>query len=343
MNLSQLTRRIPHATLITQPSMVRYLLNESFDVGERFIGLLVTPHRATLFLNRLFPCSLTTLDVVRFDDTDDVMALFARHLDGDDLAIDGHLRSEFLIRLLALRPQLKLSLDRHADALRSVKNDDELSCLREAARINDAILTTIKAQLKPGIRETEVADLIHAQHALHHVSASFPTSVAFGENAANPHAHPSDRRLNPHEVILIDMGVRYQGYCSDMTRCFYHGYVDLTLYNLVLKANQAAIKAVRPGARFADVDAAARSVLTEAGYGDAFIHRTGHGIGQDIHEPYDVSASSNAVLEVGMVFTIEPGLYLPGKTGLRLEDVVVVTPEGCQVLSQSPKDQPILL
>ena len=343
MNVHSLQKHLEFPTLITQTSMLHYLLGTSFDVGERFIGLLLTQNSAQLFLNRLFPCDLKGVQIIRFDDTEDVMALLAKELVGPHLMVDGYLRSKFLIALMHHRPDLRLSLDHHADYVRAIKSPVEIKRMKEASRINDLIMDKVRQMIRPRMREQEIAQFIATQQQLHNVTPSFPTIVAFGEHAADPHAQPGERILNEREAILIDMGCVHEGYCSDMTRTFYHGYVDLKLYNLVLKANLAAIQAIKPGVRFCDIDEAARKVIRDAGYGDAFIHRTGHGVGQEVHEPYDVSASNTREVEADMIFSIEPGIYLPEKTGVRIEDLVLVTQEGCEVLNHHPKDQPILL
>ncbi|MCR5067928.1 MAG: M24 family metallopeptidase, partial [Erysipelotrichaceae bacterium] len=165
--------------------------------------------------------------------------------------------------------------------------------------------------------------------------------VAFGKNAADPHHMSDDTVLQEHQQVLIDMGSHYKGYCSDMTRTFLQKDDPKTeeIYDIVLKANLAAEAAVRPGVRFCDVDRAARKVIEDAGYGPYFTHRTGHGIGLEVHEPYDVSSSDEMIIQEGMCFSIEPGIYLPGETGVRIEDLVICGSDGAIVLNHFSKEK----
>jgi len=169
---------------------------------------------------------------------------------------------------------------------------------------------------------------------------SFETIVASGPNAAKPHARPGDRRLREGDLVILDFGCVVDGYCSDMTRTIVLGEVDAIstrLVEVVTAANLAGVAAVRAGVAASVVDAAARGVIAEAGWADAFAHGTGHGVGLDIHEAPRVGASSPDVLEIGDVVTVEPGVYLPGLGGARMEDSVVVTADGCTVLTHTTK------
>ena len=174
--------------------------------------------------------------------------------------------------------------------------------------------------------------------------ASFDTIVASGWRGALPHGKASDKRVEAGEFITLDFGAQYQGYCSDMTRTFWisgagsaHENALFPVYQHVLEAQLAAVAAIRPGVRCKDVDAAARQVIGAAGYGDNFGHNTGHAIGIDVHENPRFSPTDDTVLAAGMVLTVEPGIYLPGLGGVRIEDVVLVTPDGSEVLYSMPK------
>jgi Xaa-Pro dipeptidase len=169
--------------------------------------------------------------------------------------------------------------------------------------------------------------------------------VGFGANGADPHHGNDDTVLRPGMTVLLDVGGKKDGYCSDMTRTFFTAEPseeERTVYELVRQANEKAESIIRPGVRLCDIDAAARDLITEAGYGVEFNHRLGHFIGLDEHEFGDVSSGFDWPVEAGMIFSIEPGIYLPGKFGVRIEDLVLVTENGCQVLNSYPKGLTVL-
>lgn len=340
MKAYTLQTKIKHPILISDEKMIAYLVGQRFHVQERFLGLLISPSDVILFLNELFPTKLTGLKIVRFNDVDDPIKRLNDHIHSDLLYVDKHLRSGFLLKLMKLNPLLKVELDDLADRMRSIKDTDEIETMRIASQINDAVMSEVEALCIPGVLEKEVAaqieDLFISKGA---TSVSFQPIIAFGMNTADPHAIPNDTELKEGMSVIIDMGCLYQGYCSDMTRSFIIGENKKMedIYQIVKRANLAAINAVQPGVLLKDIDKAARDVIRDAGYGDAFIHRTGHGIGQDVHEPFDVSSSSEVVAQVGMIFSIEPGIYLPSLGGIRIEDLVVVTEDGCEVLNHYKK------
>lgn len=340
MKAYTLQTKIKHPILISDEKMIAYLVGQRFHVQERFLGLLISPSDVILFLNELFPSQLSGLKIVRFNDVEDPIKKLNEHIHSDLLYVDKHLKSGFLLKLMKLSPLLKIELDDMADRIRSIKDKDEIESMRIASQINDAVMHEVEALCIPGVREKEIAaqieELFISKGA---TGVSFTPIVAFGKNTADPHAVPNDTELKEGMPVIIDMGCVYQGYCSDMTRSFIIGENKKMeeIYQIVKKANLAAINAVGPGVLLRDIDKAARDVIRDAGYGDAFIHRTGHGIGQDVHEPFDVSANSDTVAQVGMIFSIEPGIYLPSLGGIRIEDLVVVTVDGCEVLNHYPK------
>jgi len=344
MKAYQVQARINHPILITDEKMIAYLVGQRFHVSERFIGLLIKKDEIILYLNNLFPTQLTGLTVRRFDDTDDPMKLVNHDLKSDVLYVDKHMAAGFLLRLMHINPLLKVEIEEIADKVRSIKDESEMNKMRIASQLNDKAMEIVRSHLKEGVSEMEIASLIPEIFlSLGADDVSFTPIVAFGHNTSDPHAVPNGTRLTKGLPIIIDMGCIKDGYCSDMTRSFF--LEDNTLnhvYQTVLKANLAAIDMVKPGVLLKDIDHAARSVIQSAGYGEYFIHRTGHGIGQEVHEPYDVSASSDVVCEVGMIFSIEPGIYLPDGGGIRIEDLVLVTENGCEVLNHYPKDSPII-
>jgi Xaa-Pro aminopeptidase len=228
------------------------------------------------------------------------------------------------------------------DKQRTVKDDAELALLRHAVAISDQAFDEISAQIRPGMTEKQVAHLIEARMIeLGAEGPAFSTIVASGPNAAMPHAVPGERAIQAGEPIVIDMGARYHGYNSDMTRTIILGEPDAQfkeIYNIVLRAHLDSEMAARSGVSGVAVDAAARDVIQAAGYGDKFGHGTGHGIGLEVHEgPRAAASSTDEALDANVVISIEPGIYLPGWGGVRIEDLVLLGPDGAEVLTQARK------
>jgi len=229
------------------------------------------------------------------------------------------------------------------ESLRRVKDGGEQDRIEAAAAIADAALAEVVGMARDGRTESELAlALDTAMRRLGAHSSAFETIVAAGPNGAKPHARPTSRPIRPGEMVVIDFGATVDGYRSDMTRtvCFGPpaGSEARRMYEVVLASQAAGVAAVRPGLEAAEVDRACRSVIAEAGWADFFVHGTGHGVGIDIHEAPAVSATSTDTLEEASVVTVEPGVYLPGEGGVRIEDTVVVTAEGCRALTRYPKD-----
>jgi Xaa-Pro aminopeptidase len=229
------------------------------------------------------------------------------------------------------------------EALRRVKDEGEVARMAEAARIADDALAAVRPLLARGVTEREVAlALDYEMRRLGADGSSFETIVASGPNGAKPHARPTDRAVAPGELVVIDFGAVVEGYCSDMTRTVCvgepRGDVERRMVEVVAESQQAGVDAVAAGALGRDVDEVCRSVIAEAGWGDSFIHGTGHGVGLEIHEAPRVASTSTDVLAAGHVVTVEPGVYLADHGGVRIEDTVVVTEDGCRVLTNAPKE-----
>ena len=227
------------------------------------------------------------------------------------------------------------------EPLRLVKDEAELAIMREAALIGCGLFEHILGFLRPGLREVEVAAELEYQARLHGAEGmSFETIVASGVRSALPHGRATGAKLPRRGFLTLDFGIIHKGYCSDMTRTVYLGSPrpnERSAYEAVLAAQEAAVAAVAVGVRFGDVDQAARSILAGVGLGEAFSHSTGHGVGLEIHEQPRIAAGQTGRLEAGMVVTIEPGVYLPGEFGIRIEDMVAVTRTGAEVLTPAPK------
>lgn len=226
--------------------------------------------------------------------------------------------------------------------LREIKDKDEIGLIREAVSMAEKAFSVLKASLLPQQTEREIAaNLEHEIRKYGGRGCSFPPIIAVGPRAALPHATPSEGRIEEAPFVLVDWGADYQGYKSDITRVLFTGKAPAKMkkiYQVVLKAQLAAIEKIKPGAKMSDVDRAARSVIAKAGFDKYFGHGLGHGVGLDIHESPRLNALSDRPLEAGMVITIEPGIYLPGFGGVRIEDDVLVTRDGHEVLTGVPKE-----
>jgi Xaa-Pro aminopeptidase len=225
---------------------------------------------------------------------------------------------------------------------RMVKDADEVERIRAAAALGAGLFETVLAAIRPGVKEAEVAaEMEYAARKAGADGMSFPTIIASGKRSALPHGQASEARIPSNGFVVCDFGVILSGYCSDRTRTIYVGRPSQEarrLYEAVREAEQAALDAVRPGRAVAEVDGAARKLLQKRGLAKYFTHSTGHGVGLEIHEAPRVAARQTEILRPGMVITVEPGVYLPGQWGIRIEDMVVVTEQGCEVLSPTSKE-----
>jgi Xaa-Pro aminopeptidase len=229
------------------------------------------------------------------------------------------------------------------EGLRCRKDDAELEAMSQAAALADAALDEVRPMVAPGRSEAEVAlALDTAMRRLGAEDRAFATIVASGPNAAKPHARPTRRVIEVGDAVVVDFGAVVGGYRSDMTRTFFAGRPPqgtmAEVLDVVRRAQATGLGVLRPGAVSGEVDAACRAVVEEAGLGEAFEHATGHGVGLDIHEAPWVGAGTTAILDAGTVVTVEPGVYLAGVGGVRIEDTAVVTDEGCRLLTRFPKD-----
>jgi len=267
------------------------------------------------------------------------------HLSGGDIGVEPALLRFLELQYLdsALPGVSLVDGSLAVTGLRMQKEPGEIEAMQTAAAIAQAAIMAMMKNVRAGITEKEIANslVMALLEAGSDAQLPFPPIVAIGENSANPHAVPSDRQLQPGDLLLVDWGATYQGYYSDITRTFTFGDVDaelLQIGEIVLKANQAGREAGRPGVDAGAVDRAARAVITGAGYGAAFFHRTGHGLGMEAHEPPYIYGENDLILAPGMTFTVEPGIYLPGKGGVRIEDDVAITETGLVSLTDLPRE-----
>jgi Xaa-Pro dipeptidase len=231
--------------------------------------------------------------------------------------------------------------------LRMIKDEDEIISMKKAVRIAEDALAATLPSIKIGKSEREIASELTMQLFIHGSDPHLPffPIVSSGPNSANPHASPSKRKLALGDMLVIDFGANFNGYFSDITRTFAIGSIEndfKTIYETVLAANQAGHSEAKIGTQLGKIDKAARDVINFAGFGNYFIHRTGHGLGLEGHEEPYIRSDNENIIEIGMSFTIEPGIYIPNQGGVRIEDDVIITKDGCQSLTTFPKKLTIL-
>ena len=327
--------------LVTGTANVYYLTGVWCEPFERMLALHVKANgEMKLYANRMFALQgLTDVPMVEYEDTDDCIAALAPDMLPGRLGIDKTWHSHFTIRLMQARPDVIPALgSAPLDEARIVKDSEELELMRVSSRMNVEVCGRIAAALKEGVTEKQIQSLYNEIALdLGASGPSFTPLICFGANGAQPH-HDSDKtRLKPGDTVIMDVGLLWKHYCSDMTRTVHFGEVtdeQKRVRDIVTAANRAGIAACRPGVKMKDIDRAARRVIEDAGYGPYFTHRTGHGIGLDEHEFPDVSSVSEVVARPGMIFSVEPGIYLPDKFGVRVEDLVAITDDGCEVLTR---------
>jgi Xaa-Pro dipeptidase len=333
---------------ISNPVSIAYLSGFRADPGERLMALALSAETATLVVPALeaehAEARVREIEVVGWLDGQDGYALLRRLLgDTRRLAVEkSHLTLAAAERVVDSGDFARLrDVGEEVRRLRLVKAPAELELLARAASATDRVTAAVMSALAPGQSEREIASRIAELASAEGGALSFPPLVQSGPNSALPHLTPSSRKLERGDLLLLDFGVACEGYNGDTTRRAVLGAPDERLrglYDVVLKAHDTAIAAVRPGATAGAIDAAARSVIASAGLADRFIHRVGHGLGLEVHEDPSLDPGSGIQLEEGMVFTIEPGVYLPGWGGIRIEDDVVVEASGARLLTAAGRE-----
>ncbi len=336
--------------LVVDPVSIYYMTDVMVVPMERFFGLLLKADgNHVMFLNRLFTIPEgVEIEKEWFTDTDPVAEIIARHLDKEEtLGVDKDLKARFLLPLMeagAAAGFVNTSLA--VDMTRGIKDEEEQQKMRICSEINDKAMERFKALIHEGVTEKEVAEqLLPIYQELGAEACSFAPIVSSGPIAEDPQHRPDNAGLKEGDCVLFDVGCIKDGYCSDMTRTFYYKSVSdhcREIYDLVRAANEAAEVKIKPGVEIHVFDDTARNLITEAGYGPNFNHRLGHFIGLSEHEFGDVSSANTWKAQPGMIFSIEPGVYVTGDTGVRVEDLVLVTEDGCEVLNHYPKTLEII-
>lgn len=337
--------------IISDAVVIYYLTGLRIWPGERLLVLyLNTDGTKKLLVNDLSrQPDDTGLDISYYNDIDDSVQHLARWIDAAlPIGIDKNWPARFLLRLQEIYPNGQfLNSSSVVDLVRRIKTPEEQEKMRISSGINDEVMGKLMEIV------TEKHTEIELNHIVRHLYAeagcedvAFDPITSFGVNAADPH-HDSDETIGqPGDCLVMDIGGLKDDYCSDMTRTVFLDHVSdrhREIYNVVLEANRRGIAAAKPGNRMCDVDHAARGYIEEMGFGQYFTHRTGHSIGMEDHEPGDANAINTDVIRPGQIFSVEPGIYIPEEhIGVRIEDLVLITEDGCEVLNTFPKDLMVL-
>lgn len=346
------------ALLVTPGPDLTYLTGYDAPALER-LTCLVVPADSTVPVSLVVPrleqpaaeaAGISDLEVelCSWDETDDPFALTARVVgDPARVGLDEHMWAGKVLRLAEAMPSTQQALAQPVlGAMREIKSPTEVQALREAGEAIDRVHARMSEWLRVGRTERDVArDIAEAIIDEGHVRVDF-VIVASGPNGASPHHEVSDRGIGAGDVVVVDIGgTTAKGYCSDCTRTYAMGSPSeeaLAAYEVLQDAQAQAVASVAIGVTAESVDAAAREPITAAGYGDQFVHRTGHGIGLQTHEEPYIVAGNTVVIEAGMAFSVEPGIYLPGRFGARIEDIVVATDSGVEPLNTRPHHLAVL-
>jgi len=333
----QLKKQLLDCLIVTKPANVTYVTGFGGDdswaiITRRSVYLLTDSRYIEQAENQCAGCKI----IQRTGPMTKAVATLMKRLKlSQSAAVE---KSISLAAYDALKKQLKARLKTVGniiEAVRSCKDPNEIAAIKKAALIAAKALEQTVPYLKRGISENELAGMLDFQIRKLEASNSFDTIVAFGSNASRPHHQPGTRKLRKNDSILIDFGVKYKGYSCDLTRCFAVGRPTALykkVYEAVRHAQAAAIKMIMAGVKFSKIDAAAKEVLRKHDL-PLYGHGTGHGLGLEVHEEPAVSGEAKGKLQAGMVLTIEPAVYIPGKLGVRIEDDVLVTQNGCKILS----------
>jgi Xaa-Pro aminopeptidase len=335
------------ALIVTHPPNIRYLTGLNASAGAAVVGregcVLTVDFRYATAARTIAAAAPGVEVEVSTGTLDAAIGAVLTRLAAESIGIEAeHLPVARFNRLQASVPGTLRPTERLVEGLRLVKDEEEIAILREAGRRISVVGRRLRELVAPGSTELEVAAAIDAaMRTAGFERSAFETIVASGPNGALPHARPTDRTLRDGEGVVLDFGGVYDGYCVDLTRTLQLGRVSSEfrrMFDAVRDAQAAAIAAVRPNVRATDIDGAARAVLEAHGLGEAFGHGTGHGLGLEVHEEPRLSkmAREGDVVRAGMVFTIEPGAYVAGVGGVRIEDDVLVVAGGCELLTDVP-------
>lgn len=333
--------------IIADPLTIFWLTGKMIVPGERLLALYLNVNgNHKLVINELFPQEKDLgVDLVWYNDIQDGVEILSQYVEKDKtIGIDKIWPAKFLLRLQELEAGSRfVNGSMIVDYIRMIKDEKEQELMRESSRLNDAAVEKLIPWVGKGLTERELSAKIREIYKeLGCEGVSFEPITAYAKGAADPHHVTDDSRGKRGDCVILDIGAFKNNYASDLTRTVFIGEVSdraKEIYDIVAEANRRGIEAARPGNRMCDVDAACRDYITEKGFGPYFTHRTGHSIGLEDHEFGDVSSVNEDIIKPGQCFSVEPGIYLPDEgIGVRIEDIVLITEDGCEVLNHFPKD-----
>lgn len=341
------------AMLIAPSSDLEFLMGFSPHMDERFQGLFVLNDGRYFYvvpkLNREEIANVLGEEspIYAWDDGEGFLCKVKEGFNNFDLVnktigVNGSTKA---VSILDIRNALDVNFingNEILEEIRIIKDEQEIEHLKKAAKLADQVFTDIVKFIRPGIQERDIKDKIEELFMEKGADGlSFNPIVASGPNSSKPHYNEDSRYIQEKDVIILDFGCKYKGLCSDMSRTVFVGGVsdeEREIYDIVHKSNEAGEKYVKEGISAESVDKISRDVIKNAGYGDYFLNRLGHGIGYSVHEAPDIKGGNNRILEKGMAFSIEPGIYIPGKFGMRIEDIVVISKDGPEIINKSSKE-----
>lgn len=332
--------------IISDSNAIFYLTGRWILPGERMLALYINLNGCNkLFINNLFPISEDLgVEKIWYSDTDSPVEILVKHIEKDKpMGIDKNWPAHFLLQLMQLKGgSTFVNGSEIIDKVRSTKDENEKELMRASSKLNDIAVEKMIKLVTKKYSEKKMGKLLgDIWEEMGAEGHSFDPIVGYGANAADPHHVMDNSTVKEGDSVVIDIGCKMNSYCSDMTRTVFYKSVSehsREVYDIVKEANKRGIEKVKAGVRFCDIDAAARDYITEKGYGKYFTHRLGHSIGIEVHDFGDVSSVNTDKVKVGQIFSIEPGIYIPGDVGVRIEDLVIVTEDGCEVLNHYTKD-----
>ncbi len=335
--------------IVSSPSSLFYLTGEKINPKERLYVLFVDKSGQTVLVTNTLFSEVASLDVEKlwYSDSQDPVAMLSTLIrEGATVAVDKVWHAHFLLELMQCKHANYVVDHMLVDYIRMFKDEEEKELMRETCRVNQTVIHELSTMVRPGVTERELAEELHGLYNKYGADGyNITPVVSFGPMGAEPHHRPDGTVLREGDSIIIDTGAFKQGYRSDMTRTFFYHHVEdeaRKIYEIVRKAQLTALESIHIGMKFSDLDKIARDIITAEGYGEQFIHRLGHGIGVDGHEfPY-VESKSDLTVQENMVFSIEPGIYVPGYCGVRIEDLVIATKDGAENLYDLTKELIIL-